>query len=111
MPGLVVAEVDYSLRDEPKAMRKLLAEIFDPATRHEYELPPAADFARALALDAGFDGLSLGLVGGTVAAERRRIFRFLTICPREFGAILESLPATPRLPGLRQCFLQSIVMK
>jgi len=33
-------------------MRKLIAEIFDPATRYEYELPLPSDFARALELDA-----------------------------------------------------------
>jgi hypothetical protein len=36
VPGLVIAEVDYFLRDERKAMRKPIAEIFDPATRYEY---------------------------------------------------------------------------
>ena len=33
VPALVLAEVDYFLRDDRAAMRKLIAEIFDPTTR------------------------------------------------------------------------------
>ena len=57
-------------------MRKLIAEIFDPATRYEYELPLPSDLVRALELDAKFRDLNLGLVDGTVAAvaERRKIY-------------------------------------
>jgi predicted nucleic acid-binding protein len=89
VPGLVLAEVDYFLRAERKAMRRLIAEVFDPATRYEYELPLPADIARALELDARFEGLELGLVDGTVAAvaERRRVYRVLTSDRRDFGAI------------------------
>ena len=89
VPGLVLAEVDYFLRDERKAMRKLLAEIFDPATRYEYEAPLPTDIARAKELDAKFEGLALGLVDGTVAAvaERRRVYRVLTSDRRDFAAI------------------------
>jgi hypothetical protein len=70
-------------------MRKLIAEIFDPATRCEYEQPLPTDIARALELDAGFGNLDLGLVDGTVAAiaERRRIYRVLTTDRRDFSAI------------------------
>jgi predicted nucleic acid-binding protein len=89
VPGLVLAEVDYFLRAERRAMRRLIAEIFDPATRYEYELPLAADIARALELDAKFEELSLGLVDGMVAAvaERRRVYRVLTTDRRDFGAL------------------------
>ena len=89
VPGLVLAEVGYFLRDERKALRKLVAEIFDPATRYEYEVPLPTDIARALELDARFEGLGLGLVDGTVAAvaERRRVYRVLTSDRRDFGAI------------------------
>lgn len=89
VPGLVLAEVDYFLREERVAMRKLIAEIFDPATRYEYELPIPSDLVRALELDAKFKDLNLGLVDGTVAAvaERRKIYRVLTIDRRDFGAI------------------------
>jgi predicted nucleic acid-binding protein len=89
VPALVLAEVDYFLRAERKAMRRLIAEIFDPATRYEFELPLPSDIARALELDAKFEGLDLGLVDGTVAAvaERRRVYRVLTSDRRDFRAI------------------------
>lgn len=89
VPALVVAEIDYFLRAERKAMRRLIAEIFDPATRYEYELPLPTDIIRALELDAKFQDLDLGLVDGTVAAvaERRRVYRVLTSDRRDFSAI------------------------
>ena len=60
VPSLVLAEVDYFLRAERMVMRKLIAEIFDPATRYEYELPVPSDIARALELDARFGQLRAG---------------------------------------------------
>lgn len=70
-------------------MRRLVAEIFDPRTRYEYELPLPSDIARALELDAKFKKLNLGLVDGTVAAvaERRRVYRVLTTDRRDFAAV------------------------
>ena len=89
VPGLVLAEIDYFLRENRVAMRKLVAEIFDPATRYEYALPLSSDIVRALELDARFANLNLGLVDGTVAAvaERRHIYRVLTTDRRDFAAI------------------------
>lgn len=89
VPGLVLAEVDYFLRANRAPMRKLVAEIFDPGTRYEYELPTPRDIARALELDASFKNLSLGLVDGMVAAiaERRQVYRVLTTDRRDFSAI------------------------
>ena len=89
VPGLVLAEVDYFLREDRAAMRKLVAEIFDPGTRYEYEWPLPSDVARALELDARFKNLSLGLIDGTVAAiaERRQVYRVLTTDRRDFSAI------------------------
>jgi len=89
VPGLVLAEVDYFLRDNRPAMRKLVAEIFDPGTRYEYELPLPSDIVRGLEIDAKFAKLDLGLVDGTVAAvaERRRIYRILTSDRRDFSAV------------------------
>jgi predicted nucleic acid-binding protein len=105
VPGLVLAEVDYFLRDRRAAMRKLIAEIFDPQTRYDYEPPIPADIVRALEFDARFKDLKLGLVDGMVAAvaERRGIHRVLTTDRRDFGTIrvgpsftrvLELLPST-----------------
>ncbi len=89
VPALVLAEVDYFLRENRPAMRKLVAEIFDPGTRYEYEIPLPSDIVRALELDARFKTLRLGLVDGTViaVAERRRVYRVLTTDRRDFGAI------------------------
>lgn len=89
VPGLILAEVDCFLADKRGAMRKLIAEIFDPKTRYEYEWPLPADMVRALELDGKFKELALGLVDGSVAAiaERRRIYRVLTTDRRDFGAI------------------------
>ena len=89
VPALVLAEVDYFLRDRRTAMRKLVAEIFGVGTRYEYELPLPADLVRALELDARFKDLKIRLVDGTVAAvaERRQVYRVLTTDRRDFGTI------------------------
>lgn len=86
VPSLVLAEVDYFLRDHRAAMRKLVAEILDPRTTYELEPLQAEDLARAIALDSKFHELQLGLVDGLVAAvaERRRIHRVLTIDESDF---------------------------
>jgi hypothetical protein len=79
VPALVLAEVDYFLRENRPAMRKLVAEMFDPGTRYEYERPLPTDIVRSLELDARFKKLKLGLVDGTViaVAERRHVYRRL----------------------------------
>lgn len=89
VPALVLAEVDYFLRFERRAMRKLVADIFDPATTYDFEAATPQDLVRALHIDAKFAGLELGLVDGTVAAvaERRRITRVLTTDRRDFEAV------------------------
>jgi hypothetical protein len=65
VPPLVLAEVDYFLRDKRSAMRKLMAEIFDPQTRYDHEPSILLDMIRALEFDARFKELNLGLVDGT----------------------------------------------
>ena len=89
MPALVLTEVDYFLRAERAAMRKLIAEIFDPATTYELEPVIPRDIVRALEIDAKFRESAIGLVDGTVAAvaERRRILRVLTTDRRDFGVL------------------------
>ena len=89
VPALVLAEVDYFLRAQRPAMRKLIAELSDPARTYELEPLSARDVVRALELDAKFRELAIGLVDGTVAAvaERRRIFRVLTTDRRDFGVV------------------------
>lgn len=61
----------------------LVAEIFDPGTRYEYEAPTPHDIVRAFELDARFKDLGLGLVDGMVAA----VYRVLTADRRDFGVI------------------------
>ncbi|HET7784943.1 MAG TPA: PIN domain-containing protein [Myxococcales bacterium] len=89
VPALILAEVDYFLRTERTAMRKLIREIVDPATTYELEPVSASDLARALQLDAKFHQLQIGLVDGLVAAvaERRRVFRILTTDRRDFSTL------------------------
>ncbi len=71
-------------------MRKLIAEILDPQTRYELEPVEPLDLVRALEIDARFAALRLGLVDGMVGAvaERRGVYRILTIDRRDFSAIL-----------------------
>jgi uncharacterized protein len=89
VPALVLAEIDYFLRNERAAMRKLIVEIIDPRTRYELEPVAAFDLARAMELDSRFANLELGLVDGMVAAiaERRGIDRILTTDRRDFSAV------------------------
>ena len=89
IPALILPEVDYFLRDDRRVARKLIAEILDPGTRYELEIPTAQDLARAMELDGRFANLRLGLVDGSVAAvaERRRVPRVLTTDRRRFSAI------------------------
>ena len=89
VPALVLAEVDYFLRAERAAMRKLIAELFDPATTYEFEPAAPRDIVRGLEFDAKFRELGIGLVDGMVAAvaERRRILRVLTTDRRDFSVL------------------------
>jgi len=89
VPALILSEVDYFLREERRAMRKVIAEILDPKTTYELEPVLPADLVRALEIDAKFANLGLGLVDATVAtvAERRRQYRILTSDRTHFSVI------------------------
>lgn len=89
VPALVLAEIDTFLRKERAAMRRLVAELLDPATTYELEPVIPEDLVRALELDAAFGDLDLGLVDGMVAAvaERRRVYRVLTTDRRDFKVL------------------------
>jgi predicted nucleic acid-binding protein len=89
VPALVLAEVDWFLRKQRPAMRKLVGEILDPATTYELEPVLPGDVVRALELDAAFPELEIGLVDGMVAAvaERRAIHSVLTTDRRDFTAL------------------------
>jgi len=89
VPDLVLAEVDYFLRRERKAMRALVADILDPENTYELASTEPSDLVRALHIDARFETLELGLVDGLVCAiaERRGIDRVLTSDVRDFTAV------------------------
>lgn len=89
VPGPVLTEVDYFLRDNRPAMRQLVAELFDPGTTLEYHHATPEDIVRAIELDQKFHELEIGLVDGVVAAvaERLRIYRVLTIDREDFGPL------------------------
>jgi predicted nucleic acid-binding protein len=89
VPSSILPEVDYFMRDDRPAMRRLVAEIFDPATTYEYEHVQPTDIVRALVIDAKFHELALGLVDGSVAAvaERRGVHRVLTSDRRDFASV------------------------
>lgn len=89
VPSLVLPEIDYFLRGNRPVMRKLIAEIFDPATTYEFEQVTSRDVVRAMVLDGKFPKLGLGLVDGAVAAvaERTKIHRVLTIDHEDFGPL------------------------
>ncbi|MGH7435308.1 MAG: type II toxin-antitoxin system VapC family toxin [Polyangiaceae bacterium] len=89
VPDLVLAEVDYFLRAERAAMRKLVGDILDPGTTYELSVTTPVDLVRALHIDARFASLELGLVDATVCsvAERRGISRILTTDIRDFTAV------------------------
>ncbi len=89
VPDLILTEVDYFLRAQRKALRKLVADILDPATTYELVLTEPLDPVRALHIDARFASLDLGLVDSVVCAvaERREVFRILTSDVRDFSAV------------------------
>lgn len=86
VPALVLSEVDYFLRDARAAMRRLIAELLDPATTYELEAVHPVDLVRAVHLDHKFATLKLGLVDAIVAAvaERRGVYRILTTDRADF---------------------------
>lgn len=79
VPGLVLAEVDYHLRKQRRAMHRLLKDL--DAGAYRYEPPTPLDLARARELDEKFKKIDLGLVDASIAAlaERIGVVRILTI--------------------------------
>lgn len=86
VPGLVLAEVDYHLRRQRRAMHRLVQDV--AAGVYRYEPPTPEDLARARELDAKFKKLDLGLVDASVVAlaERLGVVRVLTI-DSDFAAV------------------------
>lgn len=87
MPGLVLSEVDYFLRDERAAMSAFMDDLARGAFTYA---PPAVDqLARAMDIDRRFGDLDLGLVDASVVvlAEDLGIRRLATRDVRHFAAV------------------------
>ena len=87
IPGLVLAEVDYFLRRERRAMAELMADVSRGA--FTYAAPTLPLLLRALEIDRSHEGLGLGLVDASIAAlaETLRVTRIATRDVRHFSAI------------------------
>ena len=87
VPGLVLAEVDYFLRDERPAMNLFMSDVARGAFTYA---PPALDqLARAMEIDRRYADLGLGLVDASVVAlaEDLSIRRIATRDVRHFRAV------------------------
>jgi predicted nucleic acid-binding protein len=87
VPGLVLAEVDYFLRDERRAMQVFIQDLARGA--FTYAPPTVGQLSRAMEVDRRFADLGLGLVDGSVVAlaESLGIRRLVTRDVRHFAAV------------------------
>ena len=87
VPGLVLAEVDYFLRDERRAMHVFMQDVARGA--FTYAPPTLGQLSRAMEIDRRFEDLSLGLVDSSVVAlaEALGIRRLATRDMRHFAAV------------------------
>jgi predicted nucleic acid-binding protein len=87
VPALVLAEVDYFLRHERRAMRAFMQDVARGA--FTYAQPSLDQLARAMEIDRRYADLGLGLVDGSVVAlaETLGIRRLATRDVRHFAAV------------------------
>lgn len=87
VPGLVLAEVDYFLRDERSAMQGFMQDLARGA--FTYAAPTPAQLARAMEIDRRYEDLGLGLVDASLVAlaEDLGIRRVATRDVRHFTAV------------------------
>jgi predicted nucleic acid-binding protein len=87
VPGLVLAELDYLLRDERQAMRVFMEDLFRGA--FTYAPPTVGQLSRGMDVDRRYADLGLGLVDGSVVAlaELLGIRRLATRDVRHFAAV------------------------
>ena len=87
VPGLVLAEVDYFLRDERPAMQAFMQDLVRGA--FTYAPPTEGQLARAMDVDRRFADLRLGLVDSSVVAlaEVLGVYRLATRDVRHFAAV------------------------
>jgi hypothetical protein len=87
VPGLVLAEVDYVLRYERRAMQMFMRDVVRGAFTYA---PPTPDhLARAMEVDLRYADLGLGLVDASVVAlaESLDVRRLATRDVRHFAAV------------------------
>ena len=87
IPALVLAEVDYFLRNERRAMQTFMQDVARGAFTY---VPPSLDqLSRAMEIDRRYADLRLGLVDGSVVAlaEALGIRRLATRDVRHFAAV------------------------
>ena len=87
IPALVLAEVDYFLRNERAAMQAFMQDVARGAFTYA---PPSLDqLSRAMEIDRRYENLGLGLVDGSVVAlaETLGIRRLATRDLRHFAAV------------------------
>jgi predicted nucleic acid-binding protein len=87
VPGLVLAELDYFLRDERAAMRTFIADLTSGA--FTYASPELDLLIRAMEIDRRYADLRIGLVDASVVAlaETLGVRRIATRDVRHFAAI------------------------
>jgi predicted nucleic acid-binding protein len=87
VPGLVLAELDYFLRDERGAMQVFMRDLARGA--FTYAPPTVGQLSRAMEVDQRFADLGLGLVDGSIVAlaEFLGIRRLATRDVRHFAAV------------------------
>lgn len=87
VPGLVLAELDYFLRDERQAMQVFMQDLGRGA--FTYAPPTTGQLARAMEVDGLFADLSLGLVDASIVAlaELLGVRRLATRDVRHFSAV------------------------
>jgi predicted nucleic acid-binding protein len=87
VPGLVLAELDYFLRDERTAMHTFMQDLARGA--FTYAAPTTAQLSRAMAIDRRYEDLGLGLVDASLVAlaEDLGLRRVATRDLRHFGVV------------------------
>jgi hypothetical protein len=87
VPGLVLAELDYFLRDERSAMSAFMDDLSSGA--FTYAAPALDQLARAMEIDRRYSDLRLGLVDASVVAlaDQLGIRRIATRDVRHFTAV------------------------
>jgi len=87
VPALVLAEVDYFLRHERRAMQAFMQDVARGA--FTYAQPSLDQLSRAMEIDRRYEDLGLGLVDGSIVAlaETLGIRRLATRDARHFAAV------------------------